>query len=472
MKIKRFMCGSLMADGYVIWNRPQGHCMIIDPGYEPRGYVDFVQKENLHPTKILLTHHHYDHTGAAEAVADALGGEICMHEADAAVYRGRVDQTLRDGDVLDLDGEKILVQSTPGHTKGSVCFYSEKSRVCFTGDTVFDTDLGRCDLAGGSYEDMVHSIRTVADRWENDVMIYPGHEGNCTMKMVRQYNKEFNDCLPAPEDIRMVALDLDGTALTSSREFSPRTVRAFRAAMEQGVHIVISTGRVWNSLPECMFRIDGLEYVITSNGARVTHMPDEEILLEKTIPADAVEQVIGLIRGRGFSVDGFTEGKAYIDASEYEDMEKNGSDFRTVDYVLSTRYPVEGLLDFILLRREKIENISIVLRTPEERDRLMRELTDIPNITLTSSFDYNIEIGDRTTSKAAALKFLMKRLGIHKSQLMACGDSENDLAMMRLAGLGVAVANASRHVQEQADYVTDTNDRDGVAKAIERFVLK
>ena len=102
----------------------------------------------------------------------------------------------------------------------------------------------------------------------------------------------------------------------------------------------------------------------------------------------------------------------------------------------------------------------------------MRELTDIPNITLTSSFDYNIEIGDRTTSKAAALKFLMKRLGIHKSQLMACGDSENDLAMMRLAGLGVAVANASRHVQEQADYVTDTNDRDGVAKAIERFVLK
>ena len=471
MKIKRFMCGSLLADGYVIWNRDKGSCMVIDPGYEARGYVDFVKEKGLALTKILLTHHHYDHTDAAEAVQDALGGQICMHEEDAYVYRGHVDVLLKDGDVLDLDGEEILVQHTPGHTRGSVCFLSRKSRVCFTGDTVFDTDLGRTDLPGGSETDMIRSIRTVADRWENDIMIYPGHEGNCTMKAVRRYNQEFNDCLPRTGGYRMVALDLDGTTLNNRREFSPRTIRAFKSAMEKGVHIVIATGRVWCSLPKQMFTIEGLEYIITSNGGRISKMPSQEILHESTIPADAVRRIVEIVRGADCSVDTFAEGKAYIDAREYRDMELHGSDYRDVSYVLGTRYPVENLLDYTLAHENELENISISFRSAEDREKMRPALAEIGNITLTSSFNYNIEIGRKGTSKASALQFLMKKLDITGDQLIACGDSPNDLKMMHLAGLGVAVANASREMQSHADYVTDTNDNDGVAKVIERFVL-
>lgn len=68
---------------------------------------------------------------------------------------------------------------------------AEKSRVCFTGDTIFDTDLGRTDLEGGSEPDMRDSICNVVDKWENDIMIYPGHDDGCTMKKVRIYNSEF-----------------------------------------------------------------------------------------------------------------------------------------------------------------------------------------------------------------------------------------------------------------------------------------
>ncbi len=274
------------------------------------------------------------------------------------------------------------------------------------------------------------------------------------------------------DNIRMVALDLDGTTLDSQRRFSPRTIEAFRRAMERGVHIVISTGRVWCSLPSQMFDIEGLEYVITSNGASVTRLPEKERIFEKNLDPDAVRQVVDLVRNRDFSVDGFTDGQAYIDAAEYEDIQRNGSTYRDAEYVLSTRKPVDNIYDFILQNRDHIENISLNFRTDEEKDAFRPEIEAVPGITLTSSWHNNFEIGGPDTSKADALHYLMGRLDIHKSQLMACGDSPNDLKMMKLAGIGVAMGNASDAMKKEADYVTDTNNEDGVAKAIERFVLR
>ena len=195
MQIKRFIGGSLESNGYVIYRRSGGECFIIDPGYNPRVFVDFVRGEGLRAKGIILTHLHHDHTGAAQTVSDLLECPIYMHEADAAVYRGRVDETLKDGDELKFEdevGNEILrIINTPGHTKGSICIMSEKSRVCFTGDTIFDTDLGRSDLEGGSEEELKASVINVIDRWENDIHIYPGHDGGCTMKQVRKYNTEF-----------------------------------------------------------------------------------------------------------------------------------------------------------------------------------------------------------------------------------------------------------------------------------------
>jgi HAD superfamily hydrolase (TIGR01484 family) len=170
-------------------------------------------------------------------------------------------------------------------------------------------------------------------------------------------------------------------------------------------------------------------------------------------------------------VDAFVDGKAYMEEREYRDMEQNGSDYRTQDYVLSTRNPIEGLLDFMEENRDRMENISLIFRHKEEQDAMYRKLEKIHNITLVSSFTNNFEIGGPTTSKADALVMLMQRLGVGRSELMACGDSINDLAMIRLAEVGVAMGNAVLGIQSAANYITDTNDEDGVAKAIEKFVL-
>ncbi len=195
MKIKRFIGGSLESNGYIISNKTNGSCYIIDPGYEPKKFIEYVEQEGLNLKGIILTHHHHDHVGGVEKIRDYFGAPAMMHEMDANVYRGHIDCQLKDGDEIDMDGEILKVYNTPGHTWGSICLLSEKSKVVFTGDTIFDTDLGRTDLTDGSPKAMIESCRNIIDKWSNEYTIYPGHDGSATMKQVRKYNKEFLDCL-------------------------------------------------------------------------------------------------------------------------------------------------------------------------------------------------------------------------------------------------------------------------------------
>lgn len=273
------------------------------------------------------------------------------------------------------------------------------------------------------------------------------------------------------KEIKMIALDLDGTTLHSDGSLSPRTMAAFRNSMEKGVHIVVSTGRVFSALPKFLFEIEGLEYVINSNGAQITELASMTRIYENYMKPETVEQVVDLLRNTGISVETFVDGIAYADADEFYDMKENGSTFRDVDYVMNTRNPIKDILGFMLDNKGRIENISINFEFTDDKEKMWPKLAAIDDMTLTSSFAHNFEMGGATTSKADALKFLMDRQGITRDHLMACGDSPNDSRMIELARIGVVMGNANAHMKEKADYITDTNNNDGVAKAIERFVL-
>lgn len=193
MKIKRLTGGNLESNGYVIYDREQGECFIIDPGYNGEKFLQIVGDLGLTLKGILLTHHHYDHVGGVDKIKEAAGCPVYIHRADADMYKKRADILLEHGDTLLLGTEKIRVLNTPGHTKGSVCFFSEQSKLAFTGDTIFNVDLGRTDLGDGSPVEMENSIRNIISLWSNEITIYPGHGDPCNMKYVRQYNREFLD---------------------------------------------------------------------------------------------------------------------------------------------------------------------------------------------------------------------------------------------------------------------------------------
>lgn len=191
MKIKRFIGGMLESNGYVIFQKEGGEAFLIDPGYNSKVFIEYIKAHDFTLKGILLTHHHYDHVGAVERVKDVFDCPVYLHRRDCDMYRKKVDVYMEDGDILYLEDEAIKVINTPGHTHGSVCFYSEKSRLCFTGDTIFNVDLGRTDLEDGSENEMRDSIVNIIDKWPNDIMIYPGHGDGCTMKKVRKINNEF-----------------------------------------------------------------------------------------------------------------------------------------------------------------------------------------------------------------------------------------------------------------------------------------
>lgn len=272
--------------------------------------------------------------------------------------------------------------------------------------------------------------------------------------------------------IKMIALDLDGTTLNDDGRISQRTVDAFQKAMDRGVHIVICTGRTFQSLPSQLFEISGLEYVVTSNGAKITRLADGKTVYENNIGGDAVMHIAEILKPAGYSLEVFLKGSAYIAKEEYEEYQTAGSTYRDIGYVLSTRTPVAGFFEFIYENRDHIENINISFPNLEDRAVLMKMLEPVKHVTLTSSFVHNIEVGGETTSKAEALRYLMNKLDVSAVELMAAGDSPNDLEMIKLAEIGVVMANASEEMKSHANHLTDSNEADGVAKAIEQFVLK
>lgn len=268
-------------------------------------------------------------------------------------------------------------------------------------------------------------------------------------------------------NIKMIALDLDGTTLDKDGKFSSKTKEVLERATGEGIHVIIATGRTFNSLPSELFEIEGLEYVVTSNGAHITKLNDGKRIYENIIGAEAVEEVVSAIKETNYHLEAFIDGKAYITRSVFEDLRDNGSTYRDVPYIMATRNPVENVLKYTLEHKNSIENISINFPFQSDREFLMKHLAHIKNITLTSSFCTNIEVGGATTSKGTALSYLLDLLNVDAKELMACGDSPNDLAMIKLAGIGVAMGNASDIVKENSDYITDHHHEDGVAKAIE-----
>lgn len=274
------------------------------------------------------------------------------------------------------------------------------------------------------------------------------------------------------KNIRMVALDLDGTTFNSAGDISERNTAAIEEAAANGVHVVISTGRSFRSLPDHIKNVKGIEYAITSNGAQVNRVENGEAVYKDCLDRNAVKEIARLKEETCADIEVFIQGQAYVDESYYNDVRDNGCAYRNASYVLWSRKPVPDVSSLMLEHDEEIENVNFVYETLEMLEAARPKVNAIKNATITSSFPNNLEVGGPNTSKRTALIWLMEELGIVPDELMCCGDAPNDIKMAELAGIGVAVANAWGGLKDHADYITESNDDDGVGIAIEKFVLK
>lgn len=273
-------------------------------------------------------------------------------------------------------------------------------------------------------------------------------------------------------EIKMIALDMDRTTLDGNGKMTDETFQVLEEAGKRGAVVVVATGRVYSALPEVVHRLSPVKYFICSNGGSVFDAGTGEILMEKCLDPAAVDTAVELVSERGYMFESFTEGKAYI-GQDYYDLVKDGKLlYRTREYVMNTRIPVDDIFGFTLEHRERIENLNVFFPSQEEKALFRDKLASVKNAVLTSSFPSNYELEGEGVSKGAALSFVMDREGISRENLMAAGDSPNDISMLELAGLSVAVENAEEPVKKASIYIAPPNTEDGVAHAIRKFVLK
>lgn len=481
MIVKRFICGFIEENGYVIYQKDGGQCYVVDPGEDPGQFLDFIDEHDLSLKAILLTHHHNDHTGAISGIQRKKDCPVFIHELDAEMFE-RKAELLREGDEIDLEGEKMRVINTPGHTKGSICFYCDESRSIFTGDTLFSVEVGRSDLKDSSRIDLALTMGNIVDKWPDDMTIYPGHGDITTMADVRRDNIDFIQAMERyriftsdfkyDTPIKLIALDLDGTTMNSDNMLPEENRKVLEAAIAKGVNVVVASGRCYDALPKEVTKIKGVQYTISSNGAQVRDLRSGEVMYSNCADPKAVHMLHDIVKENGYNIEVFVDGKAYMDRSKWEEVRDGKITYRRRDYIMNTRNPVDDILKFMLQHDDKVENVNLFFGDLSIKPAIREKLVPLEEFaTITTSFDTNWEMGGLTTSKADGLRVLCEKLGIKKEEMMSFGDSPNDIPMIKAAGIGVAVGNAKDAVKEVADFVTTSNDDAGVAVAVRKFAL-
>ena len=197
MKIHTLPLGDYQTNTYIIEN--EGHCAIIDPGYEPETILGFLKKRSLIADAILLTHGHFDHVGAVERIVEATGCKLWMSQRDWSQKISPLTgyfyplancdftevQFCEDGEEISAAGLAFKVLETPGHTYGSVCYLCGDA--LFSGDTLFAGSCGRTDLPGGDWNTILESLKRLS-ALSGNYAVYPGHGNSTTLSQEKLYN--------------------------------------------------------------------------------------------------------------------------------------------------------------------------------------------------------------------------------------------------------------------------------------------
>jgi len=197
MKIHTLPLGDYQTNTYIVEN--EGHCAIVDPGYEPETILAFLKKHALTADAILLTHGHFDHVGAVEKIVEETGCKLWMSERDWSQKNSPLTnyfypiancdfaevQFCEEGEEISAAGLTFKTLETPGHTHGSVCYLCGDA--LFSGDTLFAGSCGRTDLPGGDWITILKSLRRLS-QLSGDYTVFPGHGNSTTLSQEKLYN--------------------------------------------------------------------------------------------------------------------------------------------------------------------------------------------------------------------------------------------------------------------------------------------
>lgn len=264
---------------------------------------------------------------------------------------------------------------------------------------------------------------------------------------------------------KLVALDLDDTLLGRDLKISTATRQVIFEVMARGVHVTLATGRMFSSALPFARYLDINAPLITYQGALVKHSQSEELLLHFPIPMEVALDIIGRVSKYGYHINVYLDDYLYV-AKDTEAGRR---------YANLCRIPLEvvGDLQHFLVSRGKEPTKVLVISKEELLDELAAELKPVygDRLHITKSKPHFLEFSHPSANKGHALKAVAEYFGASRKEVMAVGDSYNDVEMIDWAGFGVVMGNARDEIKKMADYVTLPVEEEGVRHALRKFIL-
>ena len=266
---------------------------------------------------------------------------------------------------------------------------------------------------------------------------------------------------------RIIALDLDGTLTNSRKEIPASTLRALLDIQEMGYKVVLASGRPTPGMRHlaAKLQLDKYgSYILSYNGGEITECRTNRIMYRKTLPREIVPEIFAFAKSRNIGLSTYTDDCIITGTSIDRFMEKESA--------------INGLpIQFVPNFAEYIDfdiNKCLLTGEPDFLASIECELNGIygESYNIYRSEPFFLEFMPQNIDKAHGLNILLSDIGLTADQLICCGDGYNDITMIEFAGLGIAMENAQERVKSVADYVTRSNDDNGILHVIEKFIWK
>lgn len=272
-------------------------------------------------------------------------------------------------------------------------------------------------------------------------------------------------------NVKLIALDLDGTLLNSQKELSNRNAAALLAAAERGTLIVPTTGRFWGGAPQVIRSLPYLQYAITINGAQVHNIQNNEVIYRAELPLNQSIAIMNYLDTLPVIYDCYADNWGWMTRSMQEKAADYAPDLHYTKMIRELRTPVEDLKRYLISQGRGVQKIQLFVRNLSLHASIMAEIRHrFSEISVSSSVSNNVEINAAAANKGDAVRALAHHLGISMDQTVSFGDGSNDLSMIQACGIGVAMANACPEVLGEADLITASCNDDGVAVVIEKLL--
>lgn len=268
-------------------------------------------------------------------------------------------------------------------------------------------------------------------------------------------------------DIKLIALDLDGTLLLPDKTLTEENRKVLmRASQEKGIHIVLATGRTYSGISKILEWLPCIRYAVMSNGSVVQDTLTGKVIAEHLVNTEDALSFYDYAVSRKYEVDFFYLGKRFVSSGWDKYVSEMEATEGTRQLLLSNCTKVEDQRAY-LAGLPGVEKISIRFQNEDQKNRMYTEVQKMfPQFEVCSSLTTNIEANCRNITKATGIQELVSHLGFGMDSVMAFGDNGNDCEMISAAGIGVAMGNAEADIKKIANKITRDNTEDGVAYMI------